>query len=500
MGILDLSRDQFLSAVSELAAQGVNTDDLVRQYRRQNSPFAAAYDWADRAASNVADRGREAGFFGLLSKPEGASGMEAIRNLRVEPQNFAAGLLGGVAQAVDAPSAAAMGLIPSQDMPMEAINTAGMTQLGGAAMPAPSGALRAGALRSFDVTRKDASNIFGAGTERIRYTDPASGGTMEVVVRPNGSASVLELEVPEASRGQGVGQALQERVLQDYPVMGGQVSSKAAATTAYRIGRRPYGMPDATLDDVFRMIDEDSSVNLISQKAQPVTLPAARNEAEAMARQILDMRAAGRAGEVTDAMMAQADPQYMFSNTPLPMDEASRMVRAAEMGFDTELPLYHGTGADFQRFDPARFQQSDFGTGGAGVYSSESSGLAGAYANLVTRPSNDNANILPIVARRQETYDTGGYRNINNYEQAREYSRRMQELGFDNVYYRDNMSGEIVENVTFDPRNIRSRFARFDPEFSHLANLNAANASPLAGILAMPNEEERRLGLLFGGY
>ena len=53
-----------------------------------------------------------------------------------------------------------------------------------------------------------------------------------------------------------------------------------------------------------------------------------------------------------------------------------------------------------------------------------------------------------------------------------------------------------------DPTTIRSRFARFDPEFSHLANLNAANASPLAGILAMPNEEERnrQLGMLFGGY
>jgi hypothetical protein len=35
-------------------------------------------------------------------------------------------------------------------------------------------------------------------------------------------------------------------------------------------------------------------------------------------------------------MMAQA-PQYMYNNTPLPMDEASRMVRA-----NTSVPLYHG--------------------------------------------------------------------------------------------------------------------------------------------------------------
>ena len=120
----------------------------------------------------------------------------------------------------------------------------------------------------FDVTRRDASNIFGEGTERVRYTDPQSGGTIEVVTRPNGSASVLELEVPEEFRGQGIGQRLQERVMQDFPEMGGQVSSKAAATTAYRLGRRPPGQPDATLDDVFAIIDDMSSVNLVSPEMQ----------------------------------------------------------------------------------------------------------------------------------------------------------------------------------------------------------------------------------------
>jgi predicted GNAT family acetyltransferase len=121
---------------------------------------------------------------------------------------------------------------------------------------------------AFEVTRRDASSIFGEGTERARYTDPQSGGTIEVVVRPDGSASVLELEVPEEFRGQGIGQRLQERVMQDFPAMGGQVSSRAAATTAYRLGRRPPGQPDATLEDVFKAIDENSSVNLISPEMQ----------------------------------------------------------------------------------------------------------------------------------------------------------------------------------------------------------------------------------------
>jgi GNAT superfamily N-acetyltransferase len=120
----------------------------------------------------------------------------------------------------------------------------------------------------FDVVRKDASSIFGEGSERVRYTDPKTGGTIEVVVRSDGSASVLELEVPEDFQGQGVGQKLQQQVMEDFPMMGGQVSSKAAATTAYRLGRRPPGKPNATLDEVFAEIDEMSSVNMVSPDMQ----------------------------------------------------------------------------------------------------------------------------------------------------------------------------------------------------------------------------------------
>jgi hypothetical protein len=124
-----------------------------------------------------------------------------------------------------------------------------------------------------DVAKRDASDIFGAGAQRIKYTDPKSGGSIDVLSRPDGTASVLGLEVPETFRGQGVGGLLQSKVLQDFPDMQGQVSSKAAATTAYRLGRRPPNMPDATLDDVYKMIDEDSSVNLVSPQMQQRIAP-----------------------------------------------------------------------------------------------------------------------------------------------------------------------------------------------------------------------------------
>lgn len=121
---------------------------------------------------------------------------------------------------------------------------------------------------NFNVSITDASDIFGAGAEKVIYRDPNSGGYIQVLTRPDQPASVLGLEVPEAFRKQGIGKKLQEEMLKDFPNMQGQVSSKTAARSAYKLGRRPAGQPDATLDDVLKMIDENSSVNLVSPARQ----------------------------------------------------------------------------------------------------------------------------------------------------------------------------------------------------------------------------------------
>jgi predicted GNAT family acetyltransferase len=131
--------------------------------------------------------------------------------------------------------------------------------------PVQGGLLRGDA---FDVSKADASDIFGAGAQKTTYKDPDSGGYIQVLTRPDQPASVTALEVPEAFRQQGIGGRLQEQALKDFPNMQGQVSSKSAARSAYKQGRRPVGQPDATLDDVLKMIDEDSSVNLVSPARQ----------------------------------------------------------------------------------------------------------------------------------------------------------------------------------------------------------------------------------------
>tara|TARA_X000001382_G_scaffold33267_1_gene21872 strand:+ start:1514 stop:3589 length:2076 start_codon:yes stop_codon:yes gene_type:complete len=243
--------------------------------------------------------------------------------------------------------------------------------------------------------------------------------------------------------------------------------------------------------------------NMPAMKSQ--SLPEPRNQAEANAKAILELRAQGRANEVTDDMMSAADPQYMFNNTPLDMSENARMARASELGFDIDAPLYHGTPeVDFNEFDPEKFAAyGDPGLRGVGVYSSDSDGIANQYAGRprfdktvdtgdVLKPARVSEDLLrrgviPMFSRAQSRV------NINDLPLL-ERAALSGKSGFDvnnalpdndgvkKTYTSVNPSSEFVD---FNPANIRSRFARFDPEFSDLSNLSAANANASVGALVL---------------
>lgn len=147
--LLDLPIDQFFGALDELGLDPERRDDLLREYRRRNSAFSPVYGLLDSVADEDAAAGMQRADIVPISRPEGMSVFEAIRSGEAQfavPQGLLEAF-GGVAQAVDAPAAAAQGLIPADDMTGEALNLAGMAQLGGAAMPAPEGAIRAFSLR-----------------------------------------------------------------------------------------------------------------------------------------------------------------------------------------------------------------------------------------------------------------------------------------------------------------------------------------------------------------
>jgi GNAT superfamily N-acetyltransferase len=515
--IFDLSPEDFRASLGEMQALGHDTDALMRQYRARNSPFAGINNAAAAQQQGLADSGRRPVLGGLLSKPEGATGLDAIRGLEREGWR---GLLGAgqqVGQAFDAPAAAYQGVIPQADVNMEALNTAGMAMGAGGAATAPSGALRSGLAR-------------GAGFDDIKAAFPDV--RIDIGGSPETGFTLGKIIVPEGGRGAGVGTQVMEAITRRADELGGQVNLTPSADFGGNVGRlRDFYARQGFVRNTGRNRDFSTQEDMYRTAQANASqsgglLGAGLSEAQRQARDILDMRAAGNARSVTDDMMARADDQYMFDNTPLPMDEASRAARADVGGFGGD--LYHGSNADFAAFDP---KMTEAGLQGRGAYAAQGpddtlrflddeadgasimparmsgdtySSDAASRIDPMTDEGRGLLNRFNLKPNRNYSGDNGGVgEQIYDLERRRagrsvpEYTpdwiaeiHRLQNDRLASAGYGNRIDEYTGYQMALDPANIRSRFARFDPEFSHLSNLSAANASPTAGLLASGAQEQ----------
>lgn len=160
----------------------------------------------------------------------------------------------------------------------------------------------------------------------------------------------------------------------------------------------------------------------------------------------------------------------------LPMDTASRMQRAEAMGFDPTDVQYHGTEADITQFRP-----SAKGKMGPGVYTTPSPSKASVFAGYPS-PYAEGGNVMPLLLRgdyiqRADAFDLRP--EISGREGQRILNETLEGMG-----YAGSKAGErgslAPEVVTFDPRNVRSLFAAFDPEYKG-SNILGDRAIPVAG-------------------
>jgi len=243
-----------------------------------------------------------------------------------------------------------------------------------------------------------------------------------------------------------------------------------------------------------------------------------------MAKEILNLRAQGRASEVTDEMMKYADPQYLFNNTPLLMDTASRLNRAEGGGFDTNVPLYHSGNKEIESINPD-FRASFGGEKGA-FYTTTNSDVANTYGGDLMQQfygkTPEDALIVDAHNRGfaeldKETVTSQGILGEVVPQQFDKWSAGNRSIGRPEVIHTDMVSAGYPSDTTvfnrvkdegsynrIDPEdefydgtpstvradqnatNLRSTSARFDPEFSHLSNTLASNpiATTAAGLLA----------------
>ena len=264
-------------------------------------------------------------------------------------------------------------------------------------------------------------------------------------------------------------------------------------------------------------------------------LPKARSKAEEIAKTILELRAVGRSNEVTEEMMEAADDKYMFDNTPLDMSQEARMARASDAGFDVDKLMYRGSPQNESVIDRDRLFSSDSGYV-ASTYAKGGS-LPSAQTNsvvapILTRPKNaytidqegsyferipidkpisgKNNTLRDQFGDEIKTWNVNGVPTTDTNRIASLGMKEFDSIQFDNIvdrgsevyykftepqqYYTIPTTGEtfplgrastvdkdfqaqtrIPSTVRINrPEDVKSQFARFDPEFSNLRNLSAS--------------------------
>lgn len=177
-------------------------------------------------------------------------------------------------------------------------------------------------------------------------------------------------------------------------------------------------------------------------------------------------------------------PPEGLDTTPSVSDPVEmRMERARRMGFG-DAEWYHGTDADVRAFDPNASPPHAPGASKFGHWMSDDPSFAENYGGTV----------MPLRARLQNpkvfTSEEWGRildRHARNPDYFEALRARLQAAGHDGVVIegRTDRVGRFEVRTpsnaaVFDPSNIRSRFAAFDPARSNSRDLLAGIAAPAA--------------------
>jgi hypothetical protein len=180
----------------------------------------------------------------------------------------------------------------------------------------------------------------------------------------------------------------------------------------------------------------------------------------------------------------------------LPMDEASRLARAKEMGFD--LPVYHGTttqkierrNSELGKSAIQEFLPND-AFHGKGIYFSPEEQLY----KVEGFASKEGGHIYPTVVRGKKIFNTGegviADSVIGKTPSVEESFKTLSSLSGKSVEDLKKLDryqlAELIkkypkqfeglarssEVVIFDPKNIRSKFAKFDPAMAESADISS---------------------------
>jgi hypothetical protein len=167
--------------------------------------------------------------------------------------------------------------------------------------------------------------------------------------------------------------------------------------------------------------------------------------------------------------------------------------RAKAMGFDYDTTRFHGSDQDIYAFDPARFGKNDQGWYGRGVTTDTDPEVASGYANY-NEAQNGQA-VYPLVSRGKYMDWPDGQPPFATAKDSIQGTKDIQGLGYQGTRMtndRDlygNQPQLETEQVTFNPDDIRSRFAAFDP-FRRTAAIAATMGVAAPDLLAAEQAQQ----------
>lgn len=154
--------------------------------------------------------------------------------------------------------------------------------------------------------------------------------------------------------------------------------------------------------------------------------------------------------------------------------------RSTGTAADRPQTFYHGTAADIERFDLGHSGRKDSGWLGEGIYLTDQPDLANHYAKI--KAGGSGGNVMPVMVRLQNPYiaslsDKARLQGAAP-EETQAFTKRLQELGYDGAIL---AFADVKEIVVFEPAQVRSTSAAFDPELASESDIllsRADNAGP----------------------
>lgn len=215
-----------------------------------------------------------------------------------------------------------------------------------------------------------------------------------------------------------------------------------------------------------------------------------------MAAKFLPPRFAAFLGAGTYAAANMFDGSPSAGMSALPMGSASRLVRAKEQGYFTDMPLYHGTAKDIKKFrKDVGGSVSGSPVGSLGISLATDPDTANEFAQMAAKKNPDGksgGNVIQAFHRAEKP----GVIELDGTETNQEVYLAVSEAwdaGYDAIMFKNYTTPGGDSGKSFilvkDPEQIRSVNAKFDPKKRDSDSLIAGISSLGLGSLVFLDDE-----------